>query len=147
MRAEELPPLEFEVPVAEKLAVRAWSWKPEALERSATREFQARLVQADEHGTASPVDYRISVFARGRGPTESTTELLASLISHAKAQLGEVRWIAAVTETELAEEGFSLELSEPPPHHHDIVLGDHPETLRSQVLCDVFSIHERIRVR
>lgn len=142
-------PSTLNVPVGEMLVGRAWSWKVPALERSAQKDYVARLAASEEDcGTPPPTDYRISVFALAREPSETVDHLVERLISATKDGLNsdDIRWLGVVTETELAGAAFSLEASPPPPHHHDIALGEDGQNLRSQALSDLFSTHERIRV-
>ena len=99
----ELPPLGFEVPIGGCLLIRADPFGPTALETSAKKDFVKRQADAETKGTQSPVDYRISVYARRRKAHQPTQEFFEGLVKHALQYLPGTSKVAPVAETELNE--------------------------------------------
>lgn len=86
----------------------------------------------------------ISVFAVLHDD-EETDATLSRLIASVK-RFRNARWMAVVTEEELTQGGYQLELTEPPPDHHDLIFGR--VNLDSAIvdLETLFNVRERVRL-
>jgi hypothetical protein len=124
----------------ERVVVRFWRWNSEQLARDARLD---QIVKRDA-GVAH-AGYSVSVWARPvfEGETSETAidELIDLVSKHRSA-----RWAAVVTERELSDAGFKIELSEPPPCHDDLPIEDPGDTVLLQKLEDVFGLRERRKV-
>jgi hypothetical protein len=65
--------------------------------------------------------YSISTFGLTRGPDESMDDLVLRICEGSDCN-GRTVWVAA--QTALEEDGFEVQLSEPPPNHYDVILGE-----------------------
>ncbi|MDX3294629.1 hypothetical protein PV569_13025 [Streptomyces scabiei] len=97
------------------MVVRFAPYSAEAMLRKAERDYQ-RLIDEGKR----PV-YAISVFAIVR--LNETTTVNDLIIEICKTAPAGGKKCAITTERRLNEEGFRLERSEPPRHHHEVVLG------------------------
>jgi len=121
------------------LVARAWRWDADQIAADIEVDRRMKTAEGAEDPPAS-----ISVFARaheGDDPDRTLDELRELIRRHRNA-----RWIAVVSESEIREKGFELVLSEPPPGHHDLVLGRVAAEVDILALEAVFDARERVRL-
>jgi len=75
--------------------------------------------ECEEYG--DPPVYSISTFGAVKPAGVSVEDLLLRICTEAPVS-GKRVWLN--TEDALARVGFTAQLSEPPPHHYDVILGD-----------------------
>ncbi|WP_156138656.1 hypothetical protein [Microbacterium mangrovi] len=123
----------------ELLVGRAWRWDREQI--ATDIDVDRRVKLAD--GEVDP-DPAISVFAvrHDGGEIGDTLDRLRSSVKAVR----NAKWLAVVTEGELEAKGFKLELSEPPPDHHDLILGRPAGEATIVSLETVFGTRERVRL-
>lgn len=117
------------------MVVRFAPYKADTLLKRAERDYQ-RLI--DEGRT--PL-YSVSVFAIERPDEQTTIEQLIMVICQTAPVGG--RKCAVTTERHLEAEGFRVERSEPPLHHHDVHLGHELREMDVKRLAAVFELGAR----
>lgn len=124
----------------ELLVGRAWRWDAETIEKDIDIDRRDKISDGESDPPAA-----ISVFAvpHDGGEISKTVERLKTTITqHRRA-----RWLSLVTERELSDQGFTLVLAEPPPDHHDLVLGQVASQGAIVSLENVFNERERVRLQ
>ena len=111
-----------EVEAGGMLVARLWRWDEERLRKDAERDHRERLVSEE----VDP-DYSISVWAMPKPEKKAVDDLMQELCQHIQAYRS-AAWVTFTTRQRLHENGFSLRLSEPPPRHFDVVLGNDLES-------------------
>lgn len=123
-----------------KVVGRAWRWDPDQIR--ADIEIDRRIKIADGESDPEP---SISAFAleHPSGDAQDTTDnLLEGIRNHRNA-----KWVSVVTSSELLSAGFQIELSEPPPNHHDVVLPRDGLEEAIVRLSSVFDSRPRMRLK
>ncbi|WP_248240283.1 hypothetical protein [Microbacterium kunmingense] len=129
----------MELAAGELLVGRAWRWTKEQIEKDVEIDRRSRLAEGDTDPPAS-----ISVFAvtHDGGDVERTLHELKNSIRKSR----NARWLAVVTEKELSNAGFRLVRSEPPPDHHDLILGRQASDAAMVRLEQIFETRTRERL-
>ena len=124
----------------ELLVGRGWRWDADKIEADIEIDRREKVAQ----GAADP-EPSVSVFAvpHDGGEFSDTLERLKATFLRSRR----ARWLAVVTQSELAKPGFRLELSEPPPDHHDLILGKVTDDGSIVCLERVFNARERVKLQ
>ncbi|MEU1496073.1 hypothetical protein [Streptomyces sp. NPDC005732] len=105
-----------DVLVGDLMVVRFSPYSAEKLSQQAEREA------AELSREGKPVIYSISTFGMVRlSDAMTVNEMITTICQTAPVQ---GKNVAVTTERRLEEEGFRVERSEPPLHHHDVIFGN-----------------------
>lgn len=136
-----LPSTMLTVEPGDQVVARLWRWDEERLREDALADHRMQL----RSGRLHP-DYSVSVFAgpplADGGDVDEACEQVTELATDVRS----ARWITFTTRSRLERAGFKIRLSEPPPGHHDVVLGDDLAAADVAGLAEVFSEQERRRL-
>lgn len=127
------------VPRGQLLVGRAWRWTAEQIEKDIEIDRRQKIAE----GAIDP-EPSISVFAV-RHDCEETDATMSRLVSSVK-RFRNAKWLAVVTEEELVNSGYTLVLSEPPPDHHDLILGRLNLDKAILDLESIFNVRERVKL-
>lgn len=105
-----------EVLVGDLMVARFAPFSAEKIKEKAERDYERLRMEG------KPPVYAISTFAIVRPDEQTTIDDLITTICQSVKING--RKVAVTTRRHLEAEGFRVERSEPPAHHHDVVLGD-----------------------
>lgn len=130
----------MQVAEGDQIVARLWQWSPERLVRDAELDHREQTLE----GLPDP-DFSVSVFATDPLPAGDATEQKVQLAEHVR-QYRKSRWIAFTSKFRLEEMGFAVRLNEPPPKHHDVVLGTVLGIQRVEELSAVFNENDRERL-
>ncbi|MFF9123177.1 hypothetical protein ACF09J_07745 [Streptomyces sp. NPDC014889] len=105
-----------DVRVGDLMVARFAPFSADKIREKAERDYERLRLEG------KPPVYAISTFAIVR-PDEQTTinDLIITICQTVKIN---GKKVAVTTQRHLEEEGFRVERSEPPRHHHDVILGD-----------------------
>lgn len=98
------------------MVVRFAPYSAEKIMEKASRDYER--LQAE----GKPPAYAISTFGIIRPDDETSVDELIGTICRTAPVTG--KKVAVTTRRHLEEEGFRVERSEPPLHHHDVILGN-----------------------
>ncbi|MFJ5774931.1 hypothetical protein [Streptomyces sp. NPDC093094] len=105
-----------EVLVGDLMVVRFSPFSAEKIKEKAERDHERLRLEG------KPPIYAISTFAIVRPDEHTSIDDLITVICETAPAQG--RKVAVTTQRRLEEEGFRVERSEPPLHHHDVILGN-----------------------
>lgn len=130
----------LEVQDGELLVARLWQWSEARIRKDAEQHREERALLATEDGKVveEPV-YAVSAFAALKSHDENVEALMRRVCDLAFGYR-RATWVAFSTQAELAEHNIDTILREPPPGHHDLVLGT---TLRTEDIAALHSIFQR----
>jgi hypothetical protein len=130
----------MDVETGDLLVARLWRWDADRLRQDAERDHRERLAA----GEAEP-DYSVSVFAKPKIGGQAVEDLMHELCEHILQVPRSANWVTFSTGTRLLKAGFPLRLSEPPPHHYDVVLGTDLELADVKGLAEVLGEQDKRR--
>ena len=119
------------------VVARAWRWDEERLRHDAEVDHADQLA----NGVSTP-DYSVSVFAQ-LGDDPNDPDVRAALMQKMRDAPLRSRWVSFTTSDRLADAGFLIRLNEPPPAHHDVVLGTVLAPDDVVQLASIFGEYER----
>lgn len=123
----------------ELLVGRTWRWDVDRLAADVEIDRRDKLAE----GISNPPP-ALSVFAVAHAA--ETVGQTAERLRWRIRQHRNAKWITFVTQSELEAIGCSLELAEPPPDHHDLLLGQIALPDAIVALFDIFNARERERL-
>jgi hypothetical protein len=129
-----------EVVTGDLLVARLAPWSPDGLEKAADRQFR----EEQNDGVAQPM-YSVSVFVTPVEPGRDLTETMIGLCGHIRQIPLNAKWVTFTTGRKLADQNFTLRLSEPPPKHYDVLIGPSLDAARVSSLSAVLSEYPRRR--
>jgi hypothetical protein len=117
------------------MVVRFAPYSAEKIMEKARRDYERLIAEG------RPPAYAISTFGIIRPDDETTVDELIGQICKAAPVNG--RRVAVTTRRRLEGEGFRVERSEPPLHHHDVILGNELREMDVKRLADLLAAGSR----